>query len=97
MILYEYKCSDCEYKFTAFNRIKDRDLPTAHPCPRCSEYSIDRSMGCGGFSVPEGALGNAKTGYSETHGDAENFKARAEGKSIPYGPECRISDKKMAR
>jgi len=41
-------------------------------------------MGTGGFTVPEGAYGNAANGYSTTHGDAENFKAKAAGKPKPY-------------
>jgi putative FmdB family regulatory protein len=84
MPLYDYECTDCGYKFEDFFKIDEREQPCIYPCPRCGEYSVYLLTASGGFSVPEGALGNAANGYAEYHGDAENFKARDRGEPIPY-------------
>ena len=92
MILYEYICSSCTHTFTEMHNMCSRNKPLAFPCPSCGEYEVYRKMGCGGFSVPEGSCGNAANGYSSTLGDSENFKARAQGKPLPYGDDCKIGD-----
>lgn len=93
MPLYAYECFECEHAFEEMYPVKLRDVPTTYPCPRCGEYSIERGVGCAGFTVPEGGAGNAANGYSSTHGDAENFKARDKGEPPAYDPkECKISE-----
>ena len=81
---YLYKCESCGEEFEYQLAIKLRDLPTTHPCPKCSHFEVRKEVGCAGFTVPEGDVGNAANGYSSYHGDAENFKARDKGKPLPY-------------
>lgn len=84
MPLYEYKCENCKHEFEYHAPIAHRELACTKPCPKCSYFDVYRIPGCAGFTVPEGGCGNAANGYSSTHGDAENFKARQEGKPEPY-------------
>lgn len=72
--------------------MKERNTPLAFPCRKCDDYSIRRVIESGGFSVPEGGCGNAANGYSSTHGDAENFKAKSRGEKPPYEGVDRIGD-----
>ncbi len=83
-MLYEYKCENCEYIFEQDYKVENREVPTIQPCPKCGEYYVKKMIGCGGFSVPEGGVGNSKNGYATTHGDSENFKAKSKGKPRPY-------------
>ena len=83
MILYGYVCSNCGLKFEELLNMEYRDLPTTKECRRCGEYSVIRALRCN-FNIPEGSCGNAANGYSSTHGDSENFKARAKGEKEPY-------------
>ena len=85
MPVYEYYCSTCGYVFEECYKIEWRDYPTTLPCPRCvAGYTVSRRLTVPTIDVKEGACGNASTGYSSTHGDAENFKARQRGEPIPY-------------
>lgn len=92
MVVYEYVCDNCNRSFEESHHIKDRDYPTKFPCPRCLKYSIRRVISVGGFSVPEGSCGNAANGYSTYVGDAENFKAKSEGRKPPYEGVERLKD-----
>jgi len=93
MIVYGYVCDNCEYSFEqGQDSIDLRDVPTTQPCPRCDRHDVRRAIGYGGFTVTEGGCGNAANGYSSTLGDSENFKARQEGRPIPYGDDCKISE-----
>ena len=84
MIAYNFKCENCNHEFEYYLPLAHRDLPTTKPCPECAHFEVIRPPQFGGFNVPEGSVGNAANGYSSYHGDAENFKARSEGKPAPY-------------
>ena len=84
MPLYEYVCNNCSLVWEDFMPAEYRALPTTYPCPRCQQYTVEKAIRSFSFSIPEGACGNAANGYSTTHGDAENFKARSKGQPIPY-------------
>jgi hypothetical protein len=84
MIAYRYLCEHCEHEFEYHVPMAHRDLPTTKPCPKCNHFEVIRPPAVGGIEVPEGGVGNAKNGYSSYHGDAENFKARSDGRPLPY-------------
>lgn len=51
MICYEYYCEDphCRYVFEESRKVSQRDFPTVLACPKCGEYTVNRSVGCGTF------------------------------------------------
>lgn len=76
MISYDYECQACGFsREVILSSSKLRDEPVEKPCPNCQAMSVIRIIGGAGFTVPEGACGNAANGYSSYHGDSENFKA----------------------
>lgn len=75
MILYKYFCLRCDWEEEMLKEMKDRYEPMKEPCPNCKEMTVEKWMGTGGFTVPEGGCGNAANGYSSYYGDSENFKA----------------------
>ena len=83
-MIYQYSCDNCHYVYEDNFKVEWRDYPTTQPCPRCHQYEVRRDITVPTIDVKEGACGNASTGYSSTHGDAENFKARQRGEAIPY-------------
>ena len=83
-MIYEYHCDQCEFTWEDNFKVDWRDYPTTQPCPRCKQYEVRRVLCVPTIDVREGACGNASTGYSSTHGDAENFKAKSRGEAIPY-------------
>jgi putative FmdB family regulatory protein len=84
MPIFEYVCSNCNFNWEDIVPTEYRDLPTTYPCPRCQQHTVEKAIRAFSFSVPEGSCGNAANGYSSTHGDAENFKAKSKGEPIPY-------------
>ena len=83
-MIYTYLCDCCEEKWEESRKVSDRYLPTTLPCSKCGEMSVIKVPDAPMIKVPEGALGNAENGYSSTHGDAENFKAKSKGEPLPY-------------
>ena len=84
MPIYSFLCRNCGLKFDKELAIDYRYLPEIEPCGRCLEYDVIKVPTIATIRVPEGNCGNAANGYSSTHGDAENFKARARGEKEPY-------------
>jgi putative FmdB family regulatory protein len=73
MPTYEYQCRACQHAFEDIQKIADRDLPCAAPCPQCRKRKVVR-----GISVPV-------TGADATVGPGADFKelARKMGRGLP--------------
>ena len=79
-ILYKYFCLNCDWEEEIMLKMDDRYGPTEEPCPTCKKLTVQKWVGCGGFTVPEGGCGNAANGYSSYHGDSEIFKNKSNRK-----------------
>jgi len=74
MPTYEYQCKKCAHAFTDIQKIADRDLPCAAPCPACSKRKcVER-----GISIPV-------MGADATAGPGAQFKelTRKMGAGLP--------------
>lgn len=58
----DYKCEDCE---NIWEYVKtEGDFPKNPKCPKCESKNTYRKWSAIRFDVAEGALGNAKNGYT---------------------------------
>jgi len=42
---YDYICEGCDHIFEETMSIKDRDLPTKKPCPKCNKKKVRKHWG----------------------------------------------------
>jgi putative FmdB family regulatory protein len=68
MILFDFKCDDCNTIFEIKKNSTFEDFPDKILCPKCGSSNTWRKWGLGTFEISQGAFGNAKNSYENSMG-----------------------------
>jgi len=72
MPIYEYKCTNCGYKFDELQKITDEPLCV---CPKCQQPHLEKLVSASNFHLKGG--GWYKTDYKATSGKDEKVPTSA--------------------